>query len=175
MHFPPALVAPPELPLRLFLLHRLPSHPGSPFYAIENFLPHFKGSPLLVSARDVLPTLRSIEINQNFEVEKVKSSMIVVILAFAMAAWLPVGGQSAPQDSSKNAAESTLVAALRSSTAQTAPVLQITLCAAKDGKPCCDAKAGKSCCAKDATAGNSKVEKDCCTGKGEACCKQAAA
>jgi hypothetical protein len=57
-----------------------------------------------VSARDVLPTLRSIEIKQNFEVEKVKFRMIVVILAFAMAAWLPVGGQSAPQDSSKNAA-----------------------------------------------------------------------
>ena len=57
-----------------------------------------------MSARDVLPTLRSIEINQNFEVEKVKFRMIVVILAFAMAAWLPVGGQSAPQDSSKNAA-----------------------------------------------------------------------
>ena len=33
-----------------------------------------------------------------------KSSMIVVILAFAMAAWLPVAGQSAPQDSSKDAA-----------------------------------------------------------------------
>jgi hypothetical protein len=39
------------------------------------------------------------------------------------------------------------------------------LCAAKDRKSCCDAKAGKSCCAKDASAGNSKAEKDCCTGK----------
>ena len=29
-------------PLRLFLLHRLPSLPGSPFYAIENFLPYSK-------------------------------------------------------------------------------------------------------------------------------------
>ena len=54
-----------------------------------------------MSAWDVLPTLRSIEINQ---VEKVKFRMIAVILAFAMAAWLPVAGQSAPQDSSKDAA-----------------------------------------------------------------------
>ena len=29
-------------PLRLFLLHRLPSLPGSPFYAIETFLPYSK-------------------------------------------------------------------------------------------------------------------------------------
>jgi hypothetical protein len=66
----------------------------------------------------VLPTLRSIEINQNFEVEKVKFLTSAVILAFAMAAWLPAAGQSAPQDSSKDVAAKHLVAALTSSTAQ---------------------------------------------------------
>ena len=172
-----------------------------------------------MSAWDVLPTLRSIEINQNFEVEKVKFRMIAVILAFAMATWLPVAGQSrpqtpAPQDSSKDAAakhscccsheqHSADSASAANHDDQTPACSQAkdgkelsccskgtksskkamtcckdkdaTLCAAKDGKPCCDAKAGKSCCAKDATAGNSKAEKDCCTGKDEACCKQAAA
>jgi hypothetical protein len=172
-----------------------------------------------VSAWDVLPTLRSIEINQNFEVEKVKFRMIAVILAFAMAAWLPVAGQSAPQtpapqDSSKDAAakhscycsheQHSADSASAANHDDQAPACSqakdgkemsccskgtksgkkamtcckdkdAKLCAAKDGKLCCDAKAGKSGCAKDATAGNSKAEKDCCTGKDEVCCKQGAA
>jgi hypothetical protein len=49
-----------------------------------------------VSAWGVLPTVRSIEINQNFEVEKMKFRMIAVIRAFAPR-------PNAPQDSSKDA------------------------------------------------------------------------
>lgn len=102
-----------------------------------------------MSAWEVLPTLRSIEINQNFEVEKVKFRTSAVILAFAMAAWLPVAGQSAPppaapQDSSKDVAAKHLVAALTSSTAQTAPVLQITMI---KHRPAARLKMAKKCLA----------------------------
>ena len=57
--------------------------------------------PLRVSAWGVLPTVRSIEINQNFEVEKMKFRMIAVIRAFANGRLAP--RPNAPQDSSKDA------------------------------------------------------------------------
>ena len=117
---PHSSVKPPAAKMFVLVTNALPPSPrsvsGALFAAVPsppssissrhrsaqlNLASLFKGSPLRVSAWGVLPTVRSIEINQNFEVEKMKFRMIAVIRAFANGRLAP--RPNAPQDSSKDA------------------------------------------------------------------------
>ncbi|HEY1471486.1 MAG TPA: hypothetical protein VGF61_20780 [Candidatus Acidoferrum sp.] len=123
-----------------------------------------------------------------------KFRMIAVILAFAIAAWLPAAGQQAsgqstpqnpaPADSTKDAAKHPCCCSHENHTGDSGSAADhdahaMACCQAKDGKEmsCCskDSKASKTamtCCKdKDANLCAAKDGKPCCDTKaGKSCC-----
>jgi hypothetical protein len=123
--------------------------------------------------------------------------MIAVILAFAMAAWLPVAGQSAPQDSSKDAAakhscccpheQLSADSASAANHDDQAPAWsqakggkEMSCCSwgtksSKEAMTCCQDKDATLCAADEKLCCDAKAGKSSCAKEDEACCKQVAA
>jgi len=123
-----------------------------------------------------------------------KFRMIAVILAFAMAAWLPVAAQQTPsqstpqppatQDSGKDTAKHGCCCSHKDHNADSASAANhddhaMACCQAKDGKEmsCCskdsnNSKKAMNCCKeKDAKLCAAKDGKQCCDAKaGKSCC-----